>query len=69
MVFVGMKIFGQTLDASILDTIREEAAFDVSRSGLTRKVCGVLGKDAPEGSHISLCANVEEMGKGQLSEA
>ncbi|EQD24226.1 MAG: hypothetical protein D084_Lepto4C00527G0002 [Leptospirillum sp. Group IV 'UBA BS'] len=38
-----MKIFGQTLDTSILDTIREEAASAVSRSSLARKVCEFLG--------------------------
>jgi hypothetical protein len=38
-----MKIFGQTLDTSILDTIRTEAASAVSRSALARKVCEVLG--------------------------
>ena len=38
-----MKIFGQTLDTSILDAIRTEAASAVSRSALARKVCEILG--------------------------
>ena len=38
-----MKIFGQTLDTSILDTIRTEAASAFSRSDLARKVSEVLG--------------------------
>ncbi len=44
-----MKIFGQTLDTSILDTIRAEAASAVSRSALARKVCEILGWSGANG--------------------
>jgi len=43
-----MKIFSQTLDTSILDTIRTEAASAFSRSSLARKVCEVLGGEGGE---------------------
>ena len=38
-----MKIFDQTLDSSILDHIRAEAASAVTRSALARTVWGILG--------------------------
>ena len=38
-----MKIFGKTLDTTILETIRAEAGKAVSRSALARRVCEILG--------------------------
>ena len=40
-----MKIFGKILDATILETIRTEAALAVFRSAMARRICETLGME------------------------
>ncbi|MGC8529303.1 MAG: hypothetical protein ACP5OP_03785 [Leptospirillia bacterium] len=53
-----MKIFGQTLDTSTLETIRTEAASAVSRSALARKVCEILGWRGANGKPKEMSARL-----------
>ena len=53
-----MKIFGKTLDNTILETIRAEAAQAVSRSALARRVCELFGGQGANGKPQEMSARL-----------